>query len=152
VVLGGALLVAVASVSFAAGRATAPSALEELRANAPGGGQFFPGGGNGPGQGGQGFPGQGGPGGQGGQAPIRGAGGLAIEGTVQSIDGDSLTITTEGGQTIELSLDGDTTYHSSTSADATSVSSGSWVVVGGGAAFGQGLGVELDADDVTVVP
>ncbi len=157
VALMGALVVAVAGVSFAAGRATAPSALDELRANAPGGGQGFPGqGGQGvPGQGGQGFPGQGGQGPQGGRF-FGAGGGIAIEGTVESVDADSVTVKTEDGNSIEISLDNDTAYHTATDTTASAVTSGSKVVVrvgaGGGQSGGQGGGFSLDAEDVTVVP
>jgi hypothetical protein len=144
----GAIGIAVAGVSFAVGRATAPSDLEQLRADLPGDGRVFVG----PGQGqqrGQGFPGQGG---QGGRLPIIGAGGLAIEGTVDSIDGDSMTMTTAGGRTIELSLDGDTDYHTAAPADSSAVTSGSRVVVRIQAGNGGGPGFGLDVEDVTVVP
>jgi hypothetical protein len=148
-----AIGVVVAGVSFAVGRATAPSDLEQLRANLPGSGRTFVG----PSQGqqrGQGFPGQGAPGqgGQGGRMGLLGAGSLAIEGTVASIDDDSLTITTASGRTIELSIDTDTSYHTAAAADASVVTTGSKVVVRVQAGDGQGPGFQLDADDVTVVP
>ena len=150
---------AIAGIAFAIGRSTAPSALDQLRADGLGGrdGQFFVGPG---GQGG--FPGQGGQGGQGGgRLPLVGTGGgLAIEGTVESIDGDSITIKTADGRSIELSIDGDTSYHTASDASASAVTSGSKVVVRvqagggqpGGGQPGSGGGFDLGADDVTVLP
>ncbi|HLA16681.1 MAG TPA: hypothetical protein VJZ72_07245 [Candidatus Limnocylindrales bacterium] len=143
---------AIAGIAFAIGRGTAPSALDQLRVDGPGGrdGQFFIGPG---GQGGQGFPGQGG-----GRVPLLGTGGgIAIEGTVESIDGDSMTIKTTDGQSIELSLDGETSYHTASDASASAVTNGSKVVVRvqpgrGQQGPGSGGGFDLGADDVTVVP
>jgi hypothetical protein len=140
-----AAAVAVAGVAFAIGRATAPSGLTAAGA---GSGQIFIG------PGGQGTPGQGN---QGGRVPLMGAGGLAIEGTVESIDGDSLTIKTADGSSVTLSLDDETTYHTASDADASAVASGSRVVIRvqpgrlGPGTSGSGT-IELGADDVTVVP
>jgi hypothetical protein len=139
-----AVAVAVAGVAFAIGRATAPSGLA---GTAPGSGQVFVG------PGGIGSPGQGN---QGGRFPLIGAGGLAIEGTVESIDGDSLTIRTTDGSSITLSLDGETSYHTAADADPSAVTSGSQVVVRvqpgrvGPGASGSDT-IDLGADDVTVV-
>jgi hypothetical protein len=149
VALVAALGIAVAGVAFAVGRATAPSALDQLRSGAAGNGQFFLG------QDGQGFPGQGGQNGQGGRFMFGGlGGGIAIEGTVEAIDGDSLTVKTADGRTVELSLGSDTTYHTASDASASSVTNGSKVVVRvqPGAPQESGDGVQLSADDVTVVP
>jgi hypothetical protein len=157
VALVAAVGIAVAGVAFAVGRATAPSALDQLRSDAASGqgGPIVvgPGGQGFPGQGGQGGQGQGGQG-QGGPFARFGGGGIAIEGTVESIDGDSMTIKTADGQTIEVSLDTDTSYHTATDASASSVTSGSTVVVRVQASGqpGSGGGLSLDADDVTVVP
>ena len=132
---------AIAGIAFAIGRGTAPSALDQLRVEGPGG------------QGGQGFPGQGG-----GRVPLLGTGGgIAVEGTVESIDGDSMTIKTTDGQSIELSLDGETSYHTASDASASAVTNGSKVVVRvqpgrGQQGPGSGGGFDLGADDVTVVP
>ena len=151
---------AIAGIAFAIGRGTAPSALDQLRADGLGGnrGQFFVGPG-GQGAPGQGFPGQRDQGGQGGgRLPLIGTGGgLAIEGTVESIDGDSMTIKTTDGRSIEVSLDGETSYHTASDASASAVTNGSKVVVRvqpgrGQQGSGSGRGFELGADDVTVVP
>ena len=87
-------------------------------------------------------------------------GGLTIEGTVDSVTADSVTVKTEGGQTITVGLDTDTTYHQQTDATAAAVENGATVIVrleggfrpganGNGAADGATLG---SASDVTVVP
>ena len=159
VLLGIALVVAVGGVAFAAGRATAPASA--AAAGRTGFGQG--------GAGGQGF---GGPGASG--APGRGfgfgggAGSISIQGTVEAIDGSSMTIKLPSGQTVTIGLNGSTTYHSQTAATASDVTSGSSVIVQlqgrGGAGGGQprasgapapsgapavGLGT---AGSVTVVP
>jgi hypothetical protein len=157
VLLGLALVVAVGGVAFAAGRATAPASA--AAAGRTGFGQG--------GAGGQGF---GGPGASG--APGRGFGGgagaVSIQGTVEAIDGSSMTIKLPSGQTVTIGLNGSTTYHSQTAATASDVTSGSSVIVQlqgrGGAGGGQpgasgapapsgapaaGLGT---AGSVTVVP
>ncbi|MCJ7712176.1 MAG: hypothetical protein MUQ32_15245, partial [Chloroflexi bacterium] len=137
--LGAAVLVAVAGVSFAVGRATAPAS--EITGSgtvfAPGqGGVFVPGGnggnlpdvsfdpnGNGgfPGGVGQGrgIPGERGFGGFG--------GGLAITGTVDAISADSITLKLESGQTITVGLDASTTYHQQADAAASDVTTGDTV-------------------------
>ena len=110
VALGVAVLVATAGVAFAVGRTTAPAAASsETAITAPGGGRFFvngepqrqlrsqrrpgrPGNGNGNGRFGLGA------------APT-------IEGTVDSITADAITIRTADGNTITIGLDSSTTYH-----------------------------------------
>ena len=146
VLLGVALLAAVGGLAFAAGRVTAPAA-----AAFPNGGNF-PGGANlGPrasgGPGGGNLPGGGG---------FLGAGGLTLEGTVRSKTADTLTIEMSDGQTIDVKLPSDTTYHSQAAATSDDVQNGSTVRVqvdlqgsAQGGAQGQG---ELSASDVTVVP
>jgi hypothetical protein len=159
VLLGLALVVAVGGVAFAAGRATAPASA--AAAGRTGFGQG--------GAGGQGF---GGPAASG--APGRGFGGgggagaISIQGTVEAIDGSSMTIKLPSGQTVTIGLNGSTTYHSQTAATASDVTNGSSVIVQiqgrGGAGGGQpsasgapapsgapatGLGT---AGSVTVVP
>lgn len=135
--LGVALAVAIGGVAFAVGRSTATVAFPgNLPGAAPGAGGF------------QRF----------------GAGGsLSLRGTVQAIDADSLTLRTESGATIEVSLDGDTRYHQQTSASADDVRTGREVIVqldvgvraGGGvnpAASPGPAGPIGTAADVTVVP
>jgi hypothetical protein len=151
--LGAAFVVAVGGVAFAAGRGTAPAATTGgglfpagLGPNA----SFTPGGGLGGGLGGRG---------------LLGSGGLSLEGTVVGIDGDALQIETESGQTIELTIDGETEYHRQADAGAADLSAGSTVIVridtgargglGGGAAAGASGAPGLQAGtatDVTIVP
>ncbi len=159
VALGVAVLVAAAGVSFALGRATAPPAAAStgrfgLGSGAVPNGSFAPGG-NGTFRGGNGgFLGRGGAG-----------AGLTIQGTVASVTGDSMTITTTGGQTITIGLDSSTTYHQQAPGSSSDVQTGKTVIIDvtggfrGGAAEGNGgangnggtssLGT---AADVTVVP
>jgi len=152
VLVGLAVLVFVGGITFAIGRATAPAQA----ANGRGTGQFptngqFPTGSFNPGA----FPGGG----------IDGsAGGRTITGTVGSISGSSLTLTTASGQTITIDLSG-TTYHAQTSASASDVTQGATVQVtvegfGGGASGGAppsaapsgGTSSQtLTATDVTIV-
>jgi hypothetical protein len=155
VLLGAALVVAVGGVAFAAGRATAPAAASA--AGRTGFGQ----GGAGAGPGASGAPARGG-----GFGGAGGAGGaVSIQGTVEAIDGSSMTIKLPSGTTVTIGLNGATTYHSQAPATASDVSSGSTVIVqlagrGGPAASGApapaasgapagGLGT---AGSVTVVP
>jgi hypothetical protein len=128
VVLGLAALVAVGGIAFAIGRNTAPAATG---GNFPGGN--FPGGNfpNASGGLGGGFPGgsfapnaSGGLGGAFGRG-----GGFNLSGTVESITGDTLTLKTANGQTLEFSLGADTTYSSKTPATAADVKAGSKVEV-----------------------
>jgi hypothetical protein len=120
VLLGVALVFAIGGVAFAIGRTTAPASAATARGNFPGG--FTPGA-NGPN--GSFAPGANGGGFLGG----RGAGGLSISGTVTSVDGDKLTITTDGGQTVTLTTGDSTTYHTQAPASASDVSSGDKVSV-----------------------
>lgn len=158
--LGGALVLAVAGVAFAAGRMTAPA--QAITAGAiPGGGVFN---GNGPGQLGNG--GQVRPGGnaQGGIGLFGNGAGPTIEGTVESITDTTLTLKTADGQTIQIALDGDTSYHAQTDASAGDVVTGSTVLVrldfgridgGTGPSATAGTGGAsrgMTANDVTVVP
>jgi hypothetical protein len=155
-VLAVALLVAVGGVAFAVGRSTAPVAATG-RGNFPGGGllgvpqaSLAPGESAAPG----GFLGgaQGGFGGLG--------GGVTVSGTVQSMTGDTLTIETASGQTVEISLDADTTYHRQADASAPDVTAGASVQVqldfGGGfgrpTASADPSGTAGTASSVTVVP
>lgn len=119
-----AALVAVGGVTFAIGRGTAPVA---------GGGQ----GGNDNFAGGNDI--VGGNGGHG-AAPDAsgepegfgdgfGGAGFNLTGTVQSVTGDTLTITTANGRTLELTLGADTTYNTQTPASASDVKNGTRVEV-----------------------
>jgi hypothetical protein len=118
VVLGLAALVAVGGIAFAIGRSTAPAATGGAGAgNFPGLGGNFPGGSFAPDA----------SGGLGG-AFTRG-GGFNLSGTVESITGDTLTLKTANGQTLEFSLGADTTYASKTPATAADVKPGSKVEV-----------------------
>ena len=121
VLLGVALVFAIGGVAFAIGRTTAPAAAATGgRGNFNGG---FVGGGNGPT--GSFVPGANGGGFFGG----RGGGGLAISGTVKSVDGDKLTITTDNGQEVTLTTGDSTTYHTQAAASASDVNSGDKVSV-----------------------
>ncbi|HJP89450.1 MAG TPA: hypothetical protein VJ850_10495 [Candidatus Limnocylindrales bacterium] len=163
--LGGALVLAVAGIAFAAGRMTAPVATI-TGGNFPGGGTFNgQAGGNGNGNGNGGFQGRGN--GNGG-AIFGGGAGPTIEGTVDSISDTTLTLKTTDGQTIQIALNGDTSYHRQSDASESDVVTGSKVLVrinfqrggfGGGpqATAGTGGGTTstgggLTANDVTVVP
>lgn len=150
--LAGALVLAIAGVAFAVGRFTAPAS-----ANAggfPNGGGFFRNG-----NGGGAVDGQGG--GQNGRGAFFG-GGATIEGTVDSVTATTLTLKTASGQTIQIALDGSTTYHAQTDASASDVSAGGKVLVrlnlrgaGGGANGGpaaSGAPFSPTASDVTVEP
>ena len=145
--LGLALVVAVGGVAFAVGRLTAPP-TSAFPNGGPGGGNFpggpgasfIPGGSFAPGFGGNG------PGGG-----LLGAGGLTLEGTVESVSGDTLTIRTADGQTVEVTLPEDTAYHSQASASSGDVTSGSTVLVRVDVQAGQGTN-QLTASDVTIVP
>lgn len=152
VILVVAATVAVGGVAFAIGRSTAPVAA----ANPGNGlfgdgnfarGSFAPDASGGPGA----FFGNG-----------RG-GGFNLSGTVQSVTGDTLTITTANGQTLEFTLGADTTYSTQTPATASDVKTGSTVEVqlqpgaGAGAllqpnASGAPSGPVGTASSVTVVP
>jgi hypothetical protein len=117
VILVLAAIVAVGGVAFAIGRNTAPVAAATGRGNGLFGngnfarGSFAPDGSGGPGGG---FLGG-----------LRGDGGFSLSGTVQSVTGDSLTITTANGQTLQFALGADTTYSSRTPASAADVKTGS---------------------------
>jgi hypothetical protein len=149
ILLGAAAVLAVGGVAFAIGRSTAPAAAAGL-GTFPGGqngvilapnGSFDPGAAPGGGAGGPG---------------LFGSGGLTIEGTVASIDGGTMTITLESGETMAVTLDGDTTYHAATEASEDDVAIGDDVAVrlnGGRIGPGGGDGgaaPQVTADDVTV--
>jgi hypothetical protein len=155
VVLVLAAVVAVGGVAFAVGRSTAPVAAAAARGNGFFGngnfarGSFDPTASGAPGDG-NGFLGGG----------LRGGGGINLNGTVQSVSGDTLTITTANGQTVELALGSATTYHSQAPATASDVKVGSKVEVqlqfgAGGrptASAAASAGPIGTASSVTVVP
>jgi len=145
VLLGLAVAVAIGGVAFAAGRMTAPTA-----AAANGFGRNVPGGFQGGGYFGRGY--FGGPGeGQGGRG-LFGAGGATIQGTVSSITADKITITTAGGQTVDIALDGSTTYHQESSASAGDVKTGGTVIVRLTLRQAGGTQTGPSAGDITIVP
>jgi hypothetical protein len=146
-VLALAAVVAIGGIAFAIGRTTAPAAAAADPRGAFGGGfpngSFAPDASGGP----AGFPGG-------------GLGrGVPLSGTVESLTPDLLTITTDSGQTIQISLDTDTGYHAKSDATSTDVVVGSTVEVDVdfGAGFGQANAspdpstVLGPATDVTVV-
>ena len=157
--LGGALVLAVAGIAFAVGRMTAPAATI-TGGNFPNGGAFN---GQGPtGNGNGGFQGRGN--GQGGIGIFGGGAGPTIEGTVESVSGTTLTLKTADGQTIQIALNGSTTYHAQSDATASDVVTGSKVLVrldfrrgdgAGGPQATAGTGGTVTgptANDITVVP
>jgi hypothetical protein len=106
----------------------------------PGGGYFqggyFPGGNDG-----------------GGFRGVFGGGGASIQGTVESISGDTLTLKLASGQTIQVSLSGSTTYHSQAAASSSDVKTGATVRVQIQLDRGQGgVATSPSAADVTIVP
>ena len=151
-----AAFVAIGGVAFAAGRATAPAAAATSFRN---GGQGFPGGSFDPGAAGNG---------QGGAGFGRG-GSITMSGTVASVNGSTMTMTTANGQTVTVDLSG-ATYHAQAPATASDVTSGASVQVqvqgfGGGfrpgssaapnasgAPAAAGAGATLPATDVTIIP
>lgn len=151
VILVVAAVVAVGGVAFAIGRSTAPVA-----AAARGNGQF----GNGNFARGSFDPTASGGPGNGFLGGLRGGGGFNLSGTVQSVTGDTLTITTANGQTVEFTLGSATTYSAKTPATASDVKAGSKVEVqlefgDGGrptASAAASPGPVGTASSVTVVP
>jgi hypothetical protein len=140
--LVGAAFLAIGGVAFAVGRSTAPASAFPGVGNVTDGPIVRPGGSFPPGAGGpRGFASD---------------GGLAIEGTVTSVDADSITLTLENGEQMTFALDGDTTYHEANDAAATDVVVGDDVSVkidGGGriqSGNGGATDPELTAGDVTV--
>lgn len=128
--------IALGGVGFAIGRATAPA---PTFAGVPNG---FPGAG-GAGQG---------PGNLGGPGAFGGGDGLALEGTVTSIDGDTLTLETANGSAITVKLRSGTTFHQEDSARRGDIGDGDTVRVGidfqAGGTPGSG---NVDATSVTLL-
>ncbi len=156
-ILAIALVVAVGGVAFAVGRTTAPAAAATGNRGNFGAGNFLgPGASLAPGA--SAAPGGLIGGGQGGLGGL--GGGLTVSGTVQSVTSDTLTIETTSGQTVELGLDTDTTYHRKTDGAAADVATGSTVEVQLDFAGGLGRptasadtsGLVGTASSVTVVP
>jgi hypothetical protein len=157
-VLGVALAVAIAGVAFAVGRTTAPASAATGTGRGGFGGQF-PGGSFVPRASGQ--PG-GGRGGFGGAFGGGAGAGLTVSGTVMSVDGDTMTIKTASGATIQVTTDSSTTYNTQAPASATDVAAGKTVqvqldITGGGgfgrpSASGAPAGPTGTASSVTVVP
>ena len=141
--LGLALAVAIGGVAFAAGRLTAPASAAGAN-----GGRVFTGAGPGGNVPGGGYFGRGGNGG------ALAGGGAAIQGTVTAVTATSITITTASGQSIEIALDGTTTYHQQASASASDVTTGGTVIVRLGLRQPDGSGTATGptASDVTIVP
>jgi hypothetical protein len=128
-VLAIAAAVAIAGVAFAVGRGTgsASTASGQNRTGAITNGNGRPFGSFAPGaNGGGGF--RGGFGG--------GAAALTITGTVESVDGDTITIKTTNGQSVTLNTSTDTTYHAQAPANASDVTTGKTVQVGLAGGFG----------------
>jgi hypothetical protein len=153
VALAVALAVAIGGIGFAAGRLTAPASLTAANGIGRFGNGTFPGG-LGPNDGY--FPAGGFQGGNddGGFRGLFGAGGASIEGTVESISGDTLTLKLANGSTIQVSLSGTTTYHAQASAAAGDVQAGGTVIVRVQLNRGVGTGTATSpsATDVTIVP
>jgi hypothetical protein len=121
---------------FALGRVTAPSPT-------------FAGfrGGNG-GNGGNGFPGFGGgangPGGG-------GLGGGGLQGTVESISGDTMTLKTANGSTITVTLSSATTYAKEVGGQVSDITEGATVRIGINIAAGAPAGDSVPATSVTLI-
>jgi hypothetical protein len=154
-VLAVAVALAIAGVAFAAGRLTAPAPAFAGRFGNGSPGQIFNGNGNG----------NGGSRAQGGAGGFLAGGGVTIQGTVESITDTTLTLKTASGQTIQIALEGTTTYHAQSDASASDVKTGGTVLVrlnlrggfgnpGPGSSPGTANGGATNptASDVTVVP
>jgi hypothetical protein len=151
IALGVALVAAVGGVAFAAGRMTAPATAAAAGGAGRNGTGFRAGNGEFPG----GYFGAGGgQGGQGGRGFFGADGGVTIQGTVESSSPDALTIKTASGQTIQVALNGTTTYHAETSASSSDVKTGGTVIVRVGLRQPGETGTTTGptASDVTVVP
>jgi hypothetical protein len=160
-------LIAVGGVAFAVGRVTAPAAAASttrfgtgaaaFRAQFGAGSSFAPGAA-------RGLFGGAGAGG------LAGGAAVSLRGTVQSINGTTMTVQTAGGSTVTVNLGSSTTYHKQAAASASDVTTGSQVVVqvafnrtgfaagagasgapAGGAPLASGAPRTFTASDVTVV-
>jgi hypothetical protein len=115
-------MVAIGGVAFAAGRLTASPAAAAAASNRLGGGfaraSLAPGETFNPGAFGGGL-------GRGGAGALSGG----VTGTVQSIDGSTLTLMLSTGSTVTIDLSGSTTYHNETAGSSSDVKVGSKVQV-----------------------
>jgi hypothetical protein len=133
-------LVAVGGIAFAAGRVTAPVAAATTGRGAFGNGGF------------------GRPQASGAPAFRNGLGNVDLRGTVTAVNGDTITVDLSNGRSIQVKTDASTTYHQSSSATASAVTSGSTVIIqlktgqgslGLGGQNGQSTAT-VDAQDITV--
>lgn len=144
VLLVSAAAIAVAGISFAVGRVTAPPAAAATNAN---GRQFFGNGNGNPNPGGNGF---------GGGFFRSGAfGGIGIRGTVTSVDGSTITVKLANGQEVKVQTDSSTTYHQQASGSASDVMNGTSVIVevqpgSGASGAGAARTGTFKASDITV--
>jgi len=143
-----AALVAVGGIGFAVGHLTAPTTTAQNPTTNGGNGRNggFPRGSRAPGQSfdPNQFPGNGGNGGTG-RTGAGGFGSVGITGTVDAVNGNTLTIKLANGSTVTVNLTGSTTYHNETTGSSTDVQSGKTVIVqidaggfGGGPNAGTG--------------
>ena len=114
-----AAAVAIGGVAFAIGRGTATASTTTGAGNGRVFGGNFPGGSFVPSASGAPRFGRGGGFG----------GGLTVQGTVESVDGDTLTIKTANGDTIKVTTGASTTYHTQADATAADVQAGKTVQV-----------------------
>jgi hypothetical protein len=129
--------VAIGGVGFAVGRVTAPTpTFQGFR----GGGNGFPGGiGDGQGNG------------QGGGLRFGGFGG-GLQGTVDSISGDTITLKTANGSTLTVNLSGSTTYGKQVAGQKSDIAVGNTVRVGISFTAGQNpASGSVNATSVTLV-
>ena len=121
---------------FALGRVTAPS-------------RDFAGfrGANG-GNGGNTFPGLGGGSGGGAGGGFRGGG---LQGTVESISGDSITLKTANGSTITVTLSSSTTYAKQVAGQSSDITPGATVRIGVNFTAGAPAGGSVPATSVTLI-
>ena len=130
--------VAFGGVGFAAGRVTAPAPAA----------RGFRGGNGAPGSAGGG---QGGGTGQGGGFRA-GGGGFGLQGTVESISGNTLTLKTANGSTLTVNLSSSTTYGKQVAGQESDVAAGSTVRIGINFGAGQNpASGTVDATSVTLI-
>lgn len=151
-----AALVAVGGIGFAVGHVTASSTVASTNGNAANRGGFGRGGALPSFAPGETFSvGQFG-GGAGGFA--RGGVGSSVTGTVESVDGSTMTVKLASGTTVTIDLSSGTTYHNETSASSSDVKTGSTVLVqidttataAGTPAPGASGGRNLTAKDILI--
>jgi hypothetical protein len=143
--LGLAALIAVGGVGFAAGRITAPAGTGRFAGLGQGGAGTFFGRGAGGGNGGANGGGAGG-------GLFAGGGGPALQGTVESINGDTMTLQAANGTTITVNLSTTTTYAQEQPATQSAIGTGDTVRVTFAFTGGAFRGNQVDASSVTVVP